>query len=135
MKIFLNMGNDFPQPGESPDKPPLTITSSDCDGSSNCKYVTMWQSDCLKAIDKLDDNTVYKQYTSRSYKSRGPLNGCIVKYECSDDIYLDGMTGAQIKTEAHAIFDQAKCSKCGHVFLSNGCDVATDACYNCHDTN
>ncbi|KAJ5584034.1 uncharacterized protein N7459_003834 [Penicillium hispanicum] len=115
-------------------------TSGNNHGSSDCSFNG---DSCDKALEKYDNSTIYHKYTSyvasMSYSvwddfSWGGHLGCAAMFECNNDDYGFGMTGRQLKEAWAYLSRHDNAGNCGTAYLSNGCHLTRNACYNCKAT-
>jgi hypothetical protein len=84
------------------------------------------KSDCLAAIARYDDGTVYSQYTSRV------TGHCTAIYRCDGD--YEARSGADLKQQFMHIYNAQPCGRCGsHAF--DNCEATLNYCGNCRDDN
>ena len=72
-------------------------TSKSCHGSIICPFTGQA---CQYAASRFDDSLLYRNFTSYTYKLGNPilLHSCAAVFSCdSNEAYVKGMTGAQIK--------------------------------------
>ncbi|PNP55400.1 hypothetical protein FNYG_15508 [Fusarium nygamai] len=92
---------------------------------------------CDRAINKFDDETIYRDYASRySRSTKGILvaasfgqAACVAKFQCDD--YGIGMKGSDIKEARESAKEDDGVDICGHIRLSNSCTIILDYCTNC----
>ena len=113
--------DDFPQPSPyNEDRPDdLLQQSSNCKGSSSCRYLK--QQTCIDAVAQYDDNTMYTGYTSLfkyvdwKAKNSGSLGGCTAMFSCKENLCPSGgVSGAVIKEKFLQLYNTT-CEICGTV--------------------
>ena len=98
--------------------------SDNCSGSALCGQVS--KDDCIAAINRYDDGTLYSQYTSRV------AGHCTAIFRC-DGSYVS-KTGADLKQLFNHVYDYQPCGRCGsHAF--DNCEATLNYCGNCKDVN
>ncbi|KAL2204871.1 SGNH hydrolase [Sarocladium strictum] len=122
--------------------PAPTQTDVDNEGGGECGTADALSKEglgeaCDRAIGMFEDDHIYKQFTSRYSRSeKGILAAaslgqaaCYANFECEK--YGNGMSGKLIKEAREYAKSNNDIWMCGHIKLSNSCEIKMNYCTEC----